>query len=396
MRSRNRCADFARTSIALAILGLSVFAEARSVPDLNAEPRTASATFDLLVAARGADAGADAEHALTALGAFSRAELHTVIERAAEPGTGEDAAVAALAVLERFGRADDLVFAGALHRPSADVALEQAVLGVARRDGRALAVLEGASRAVTPAVRIAFVRAVEQLETLDAASWIARCAQRAPDVRAEAIARLGRLSEGLPHPAPDEALDLVHSVLGGIPTDGLRDAVIAAGRMEDGEAIPYLIALLGEDDSGLRSDAAWSLQRITGLRLRERKERWEQWYAGELAWWRDRSEYVFSDLDSLDRATLTKALLEISARQSSRDQLALRVMPLLQSPAPDVAKLAAQTLRILRSKVACVELIRALERPEPEIGLEAWRALRAITRKDIPRDVDAWRSACRA
>lgn len=396
MRARNRCADFARTSIAIAVLSLCVAAEARGEPDLGAESRTASAAFDVLIEARRAESSAEAESALIALGAFPRADLHTILERAAAPGAADDAAEAALAVLERFGHADDLLFAGALHRPSADVALEQAVLGVVRRDERALAVLEGASRAVTQAVRIAFVRAVEQLETLDAASWIARCAQRAPDVRAEAIARLGRLSESLPHPAPDEALDLVHSVLGGIPTDGLRDAIIAAGRMEDGEAIPYLIALLGEDDSGLRSDAAWSLQRITGLRLRERKERWEQWYADELAWWRDRSEYVFSDLDTLDRATLTKALLEISARQSSRDRLALRVMPLLQSPAPDVAKLAAQTLRILRSKVACVELIRALERPEPEIGLEAWRALRAITRKDIPRDVDAWRSACRA
>jgi len=321
--------------------------------------------------------------------------LRTILERAAAPGSGDDVAAAALAVLERFGRADDLVFAGGLHRAGAELALQNAVLAVARRDENALDVLEGTSRTVTPLVRITFVRAVERLETLDAVSWIARCAQRAPDVRAEALARLGRLSERLPHPAPDDALALVHGVLGGIATDGLRDAVIAAGRMEDGDAVPYLIALLGEDDNGLRMDAAWSLQRITGLRLRERKERWEQWYVGELEWWRDRSEYVFSDLDSLDRATLTKALLEISARQSSRDRLALRVLPLLASPSPDVAKLAAQTLRILRSKVACVDLILALERPEPEIGLEAWRALRAITRKDLPRDVDAWRSACR-
>jgi HEAT repeat protein len=296
-------------------------------------------------------------------------------------------------VLERLGQAEDLAFAAALLRSGSEEDLERAVLAVARRDRRALSVLEGLVRHVRTDVRVAFLRAVDGLGTLEAVVWMSRCGEHSADVRSEALARLGRLAESLAHPAPEEALSLVHGVLGGIGGIGLRDAVIAAGRIEDGDSVPYLIALLSERDPGLRADAAWSLQRITGLLLRDRKERWEDWYAAELEWWRERSELAFAELEGSDHGACTRALLEVSSHHSSRDRLSLRVIPLLQDSAPDVARLAAHSLRVLRSKVACAALVEALERPEPEVAKEAWLALRAITRKDLPNEAALWRAA---
>jgi len=390
--------------IAIAILASGPCAFAASAPsdprtDARSDARTArsdartpAAAFAELVAARSGGNPAECEAALVALAGFPHALVRAAIESAAARDRSDEDARAGLAVLERIGLAGDLPLAPILWRPGSEEELEHAVLSIARRDARSLTVLEGLARAVAPEVRIAFVHAVEGLGTIEAVSWMARCAERLPDVRSEALARLGRLAQGLPYPAPDDALAVVRGNLAGFGSESLRDAVIAAGRMEDGESIPHLIALLREEDAGLRADAAWSLERISGLHLRDRADRWEDWYEVELDWWRERSDAAFAELESRDRAACTCALLEIAGRRMSRDRLSLRVAPLLEDADPWIAQLAAQTLRTLRSKVACAALVVALERPEPEIGLEAWRALRSITRKDLPRDVEAWRS----
>lgn len=384
-----------RVWIASAILALASASDAAAGCGDEREPRTASAAFAQLVESRRAGAAPAAEAALTALDGFPRAEMLAVLSDVAAELDDDAAASAGLAVLARCGAAADAGLAARLLRPGAEPDLEAAVLAIARRDARTLAVLDGVARGADTAVRIAFVRAVEALDSLEAAAWIARCAERHADVRPESLARLGRLAQSLPHPAPEEALSVVRGVLAGVGSDALRDAVVAAGRMEDGESVPYLVALLREDDAGLRADAAWALEQISGLRLRERAERWEDWYAVELQWWRERSDAAFAALESGERAACSRALLEIAGRRASRDRLALRVAPLLAAADPAVARLAAQTLRVLRSKVAIAALLRALERPESKVGIEVWLALRAITRKDIPLDVEAWRAACR-
>jgi len=381
--------------IALAILALGPSAPA--VPSFGGpkvDTRTPATAFAEFAASRSAGRSDAAAEALASLASFPHTLVRAILEAAAAPDRGADEALAALAVLEHLGGARDLALAPLLWRAGAEPELERAVLAIARRDAGSLSVLEGLARAVPAEVRLTFVRAVEGLGSLAAVSWMARCAERMPDVRPETLARIGRLAQALPHPAPEDALEFVRGVIAGFGSDALRDAVIAAGRMEDGESIPHLIALLAEEDVGLRADAAWSLERISGLQLRDRADRWAAWFEVELEWWRERSDSAFYELESADRAERTCALLEIGGRRMSRDRLSLRVAPLLQDPDPTVAQLAAQTLRSLRSKVACAPLVLALERPELEVGLESWRALRAITGKDLPRDVEVWRAMC--
>ncbi len=389
--STTACLWCSRIAGAILALAPCVLAASGGPPGDAGTPAAAFAEF---VASRDSGLDVAAEDALARLAALPHAQVRAVLEQAAAPGRGAEEARAGLALLGRAGDSSDLPLAPLLARPGSEDDLERAVLAVARRDARSLAVLDVVARSVTPDVRLAILKAVEGLGSLEAASWIARCAERKPDIRPEALARLGRLAQALPHPAPEDALAVVRGVLGGLGAESLRDAVIAAGRMEDGEAIPYLIPLLREDDRGLRADAAWALERISGLHLRDRAERWEAWCAAEQAWWCDRADAAFAGLESADPAARTHALLEIAGKRMSRDRLSLRVLPLLEDPDAAVAALAAQTLRGLCSKVACAALVRALERPEPAVGGEAWQALRAITRKDLPLDAAAWRATC--
>ncbi|MBL8860786.1 MAG: HEAT repeat domain-containing protein [Planctomycetes bacterium] len=359
----------------------------------RAAVRTPAAVFaEVMEARRAADATAT-EAAASELAAWPRLDVLPILIAAADPARGKESCGAALAVLERMGLADDAAFAASLLQPGLEEDLRRALVGLARRDARTLAALEALLRTVSSSARVAFVRAVEDLRTPAAAVWLARCAERAPDVRGEALARLGRLGEALPLGAPAEALDAVRSLLAGVETRALRDAVVACGRLEDGDAVPLLIALLGDEDRGLSADAAWSLQRITGLALRDRRDRWEHWYQSEAEWWRERSDRAFAALDSGDAAVRTRAILELSGRRTAREQLAQRLTPLLEDRDPEVARLSAWALGVLRTKAAVPALLAALEQAETPASGEAWKALRAIARKDLPREPAACRAA---
>lgn len=394
MRRTSFTWSLTRAGIASAMLAITSFASDDRPGVRGLESRTATSVFAELVESHRSGAVEHSDSLLDELSAHPRAVLRALAERAAEPTRSVDVANAALVLLSRFGLHDDVALGASLHREGAGPDLLATWTAIAARDKSTLRVLDGLVHTLSPEIQAIAVRAVETVGTLEAADWLARSAQRLPEVRGEALARLGRLVESKPFVASEEALGVVRMVLGGIGSEALREAVIAAGRLEDGDSIPHLVALLGEEDAGLRADAAWALQRITGLKLRERRERWEDWYEAELAWWRDQSDATFADLQSSAAADRTRALMEISSHRASRDRLALRVIPLLEHEDTETAKLAAWALRVLRSKCAVEPLIRALERSEPEVTREAWHALRGITRKDLPEDAVRWRSAC--
>jgi hypothetical protein len=183
----------------------------------------------------------------------------------------------------------------------------------------------------------------------------------------------------------------VRDVLAGADSESLRAAIVASGRMEDADAIPHLIAILRTGSTGPGTDAVWSLERITGLRLGREVQRWDAWYAREQDWWREESSAAFAALDGGSRAERVTALLAIGKLQGWRHKLAAEVAPSLQDPDPEVARLAAQVLRNLGSRYVGAALVRALERPESAVVREVWRALRSTTRKDLPSDPAAWR-----
>jgi len=373
------------------VLVLSLLAEVSAIARGTEDPSPAVA-FRSLLQAREAGSEPARNAALAAFTRLPPGATRLLLEPLAAPGAPLDEGRAALDVLGRIGVPGDVALVVRFQRDELQHELEGTILSIASRDPRALNALDELLLGIPTGARAAAVRAVERLGTPLAAGWLGRCVERAPDVRGEALARLGRLVQDLNRPAPDEAYAAVRGVLAGAESESLSDAIIAAGRMEDADAIPHLFAILRTGTPGTRADAAWALERITTLRFGDQVQRWDTWYATEQAWWRDESETAFTALVDGDRAERITALLAIGRLHGWRHKLAREVAQVLQDPNPEVARLAAQVLGRLDSRYVGAALARALERPEPEVVHEAWLTLRNTTRKDLPSDPAAWRA----
>ncbi len=376
----------------VAVILLPMMASATAAPQPRPDQQSAAAAFQALVEARRDGSTRGREAALAELVTLSAQERRDLIERLAVPGTPDGIARAALDVLGRAGTPRDPAIALRFLRAGLEVEVEDTIASIATRDPRTLNVLDEILRDLPTEARAILVRAVERVGTPAAAGWLGRCIERASDVRGEALARLGRLAQELGKPPPADVYTAVRNVLAGADSESLRAAIIAAGRLEDADAIPHLIAILRTGAPGSRADAKWSLGLITGLRLGDQIVRWDAWYATEQEWWREESESAFTALDSGDRAERVTALLAIGKLHAWRHKLASEVAPALQDPDPEVARLAAQVLGRMNSRYVGAALARAMERPEAEVVHEAWRTLRSTTRKDLPSDPAAWRA----
>ena len=101
---------------------------------------------------------------------------------------------------------------------------------------------------------------------------------QAMDARDDAT-RVEALRELAQAPQPEDhgkVLDLLHRG----DSDAVRkQACLYLGQVESRDAVRPLIDVLTETaNDGLRANAHWALQRITGLRLRPEPELWEQWW----------------------------------------------------------------------------------------------------------------------
>jgi hypothetical protein len=76
----------------------------------------------------------------------------------------------------------------------------------------------------------------------------------------------------------------------------------------------------------------------------------------------------------------------------------LSILTCRQIPLPQAGlrTLACSALEQLRSPVACGGLTIAMHDSDPDVAEAAWRALRAITGLDLPRDADSVRELLRS
>ncbi len=108
------------------------------------------------------------------------------------------------------------------------------------------------------------------------ASAFFRSALSDPDasVRLNAVDLVARVS-------PEEAGGWVQPLLGDENLNVQKQACIALGQLKTTAAVPDLIALLDPDaDPGLRANAVWALQQITGQALSDDPELWRTWWEG--------------------------------------------------------------------------------------------------------------------
>jgi hypothetical protein len=126
--------------------------------------------------------------------------------------------------------------------------------------------------------------------------------------------------------------------------------------------------------------------------MRPEPARWEQWYREEQRWWRVEAPRWIEQLASGERGSASEAILALGRRRLHRDEAAAEIVRALGGSDPHVIELACSTLGQLRSSYPLPALVDCLSHPDERVRLAAWHALESLTGRDLPPDVDTWRS----
>lgn len=380
--------------------GASRVALARELAELGtgADPLLfAALAAECAAAPAGASASARGGVLLAAFDWMGGARWRPLLARELGEGTEPGAIAAIIAISGHSGHAGDLAFllqaGGSEAGHDQRTQLERAVTRILVRDAAAFDALEGAVGTVGAELRSAMIHAVEATRLPRAALLLARWIETRREMRFECLPYLSRLSLSLEKPLPPEVTTPVRRLVEEGDETTLREAVLCSGRLGDCEVLPALIRHLREGEYGLRAEALWALQSISGMNLAADPVPWENWLAMETRWWNEESRTVFSWLGRGTKAEKVEALRQISLLRTWRHQAAAEVVVALEDTDEEVAVLAAALLGRLGSRVAVLSLVDVLGGERPKVASAAHAALVSITKRDLPTDPVACREA---
>ena len=303
-------------------------------------------------------------------------------------------------LLGRMGDPRDLDLVGRLARPCATgeilrresrTIFATALEGIVRRHSSALHYLTDLFEEVVPALRGAVVSAIEGAHDKSALRTLSRLLGRDPRMDGIVLAAITRRGEREALPVDE---DIRHSVRAFLRSDdeGLELlAITAVGTLEDYDAVPELMDRVEHGDVNAMRTGFAALRRITRMTLRSDLDLWERWYAEESTWWDGKAARCFHLLDRGETRDIAFVINEISQRSLRRHELAAALLPCLDHPEPAIVVLACEALGGLGSPRALPDLVACLERAaDPEATAAAWKALRRISGRNLPRDPRAW------
>jgi hypothetical protein len=332
-------------------------------------------------------------------------DLRAHLARRAGESPADAERAAAIEALARCGLAADLDlmvrFAAGDGEPEEEAplsrALERGTERLLERDETAYGRIGSALARAPAGLRGVLLAAVDARQTEAGLHVLARVAEENADVAPVALARLARSGARARKPIDEGIRRVVRSILAEPSSGVLAEAALAAGSLDDDESIPRLLDLLGDARPGVRANAEWSLERLSGLELLGGADRWRAWYRAEQTWSRAVLPGLEKDLASGDRERIAAALDEIAGKRWQRHELAQRVARVLHDPDPGLAALACDALRHLRSSAVREDLEACRGHASPAVREAAERALAAIaedgrpgragSRRGSPRDL---------
>jgi len=230
--------------------------------------------------------------------------------------------------------------------------------------------------------------AVPRSSALDFLTWLLRDAD---GTQMFLVQQVGRVAEATHSSADYELQAMLIGYCDSMDASLRREACMTLGKLQCAEGLDALIDRLSDQKSAVREAAYWSLQEITGKRMKAEPVRWRAWYSTEEAWWRHEFADARAGLYSDDLAVVGAAIRSIGGRKLRRNDLAVELLPLLEDNRKEVVCMAIAGLGALGSAVAVDSLVELLESDLPSVRQLALQALRSITgRKDLPADRDAW------
>jgi HEAT repeat protein len=178
------------------------------------------------------------------------------------------------------------------------------------------------------------------------------------------------------------------------PVAGLRrTAAQAVACLHDSGAIPTLAGLLADGDARVVTSASAALRSLAGADHGADPERWREWYAAELLWWRDEAQAVTGRLTGDDPADAHKALGELLRHRLWRHELADAIGPLVRRSDHPIGGDACTALGQLGSRRAIPYLLDGVLADDPDRRAKAIDALRVLTGLDHGDDHLAWLDA---
>lgn len=327
---------------------------------------------------------------------FGRSSLLPLLPPLFRPEASSARRLAALDWFGVVGKSNDLesvlALAGTIEQgtPRTLEILRGSLKEILGRDSRAFSVLGGAMRRSSPAVVDGCVQAVGSDGSALALSWLAEQLDSDLGIDLLLLSTIEELSRQVLLRADAKVSERVRTLLWSDDPQVLRKAALAVGRLEDFEAAERLIELLDHEQACAREGAQRALALLTGFALPPDGKAWTAWYTSEIRWFHEEYDSLVHQVEDGGRAEAVHALLAIGTHRFDRHRMAMDVARALGRPEPEVRQLACKTLLALGSPLVLSELVSALDDPAPKVADEAWKALRAITGRDLPQQAEAW------
>lgn len=217
--------------------------------------------------------------------------------------------------------------------------------------------------------------------------------ERRPVLRNPAMTQAGRLGPSTITPVQEAFAERARDWLVHGSNTQSRTAAVYLAQVADETSVPVLIDLLGAESQGVRDNALFALQKLSGLTYPPKAEFWRLWYEGELEWFRKQSRRMPDELTCANDSRVAKAVQDIAKRRLRRNELANWLLLVEDHPKPHLRTLVCHALAQIGSKRPIPDLIRLLEDPEEHVRVAAQGALRAITGQDHGPSPEDWSSS---
>ncbi len=245
-----------------------------------------------------------------------------------------------------------------------------------------------------PELRHAIIRAAGKSPTSESSNFLTRVLDDDPSLDLMVLAELARIY-GITHEPLDPSVEMrisMHLVSSNAALR--RQACLAAGRLELFDLTSQLIGLLSDEDSGIRTNALWALERIAAKTMAADPATWKRWHKAELTWWSGEARAAFAALQHGEPYEVGAALRTLSGHRFYRHQIAEELVLVLQREEDFLVAQACASLGALRSGRAIPDLGETLLHESEAAREAAMGALRLISgRRDLGRDPAEWVAA---
>ena len=353
---------------------LLVILETRTVPPVDgSRPQHLSASQEELV--------------LAGLKSLGRATVMPSVEQHLAASNTAATRAGAIAVFGLFGGAADLAKLVGLAPSPEDkscnervaAALTHAVAAVLQRDARAFDELSRATQWQSTEVVAAVVAGVGEARNPRGLAFLSDLLVSRPEVAPDALTNIQIVGPSFAREVDIECGTRALMFAGDPHSSLARAAILAVGTLEDERAVSTLIALLADDDEGVRAEVLWSLHRITGNKLPAQIVEWTRWYAEEDAWYSKEMPRVVGRLRDKDRGRAAASIKACMAHRLYRHELSAALGELVTGVDNEISILASQALGQLESPVAIPWLTTASGYDDRNVAAAARDALARIT-----------------